>query len=216
LFCFAFFYLVVLFCVKGEMAAVGKDSALSDAASQLDSPRRGQSDIELGSAKDVEYFDNGYATLPISASGSSVSRRPRLQAVSKKLSLPVRGFRPAFERVVLFLRGPDPPATLVINPFFPRTEAWLARICRSRLPQSCGGGGGGDHVQGGFGSSFRRIAAVTVFCVVWLIAFALLTKYSWFDTTIQGSNAANPVQFFTGGSSFWAKNDVCGLGMLFF
>jgi hypothetical protein len=184
-----------------EAAAAGVAGASSTPAARAATA----SDIELGSTKDIDDFDEQPYTLPAGYGSFPKTQRGRRSPLARG---PFERFRSSllFDRILHFLRGPDPPHELAVRPLFPKAEAWLARLsrgCRPPLLASIGSPGP---------SRLVRPAALVLFCVIWIIVFGVLTKISWFDTSVDGADAQNPTVFLTGTASFWAKDDGCGLG----
>ncbi|SCV73632.1 BQ2448_6062 [Microbotryum intermedium] len=95
---------------------------------------------------------------------------------------------PRIGRGLLYLRGPSPPwIQTAIRPWWPQGELFLNRKLAFM--------------------QHRRRIVTPIFLLVWLTAFVVLVRESFFDSR---TNVGAPA-FIVGTSSFWSKDDGCGL-----
>lgn len=96
--------------------------------------------------------------------------------------------RPRLGRVLFWLRGPSPPINeTAIRPFLPKIEEFFDRHLRP--------------IQR------RRRIITPIFLLAWLLGFIFFVRASWFTSS---TNEGAP-EWIDGTSTYWSRDDQCGL-----
>ncbi|KAI9719542.1 MAG: hypothetical protein M1828_006171 [Chrysothrix sp. TS-e1954] len=113
---------------------------------------------------------------------------PWLARALRRIPDPVRQ---SSRRVLIWVKGPQPPRTWIITPFFPKVQTAPIKLLNQWLPQQR-----------------HRITALIAFYLVYLICFLSVLKRSAFSSEVPGYGSPATISCT---STWWAPKNYCGL-----